>query len=258
MHSKALRACLLQPVCHADVARLDQFGLERLISPLSPFGIFLTANILVRTTRIAPMKKTESEATDAGDFHLGTLLGRRQAFGLIAARCSAADAACLREIRNQKSYKSVANNWAQFCSHHLGMSPTHANRMISYLDEFGPEYFELAQLTGIPVDAYRAIAPAVKDQALHYDGQVIALMPENAERLAAAVEKLRHAIAPEPVAPPEGERVSRIERRFAQLVAEISGLARTEPSGSTTRLRLGSALIAARERNWRPTQQEDQ
>jgi hypothetical protein len=32
------------------------------------------------------------------------------------------------------------------------------------------------------------------------------------------------------------------------LVAEISGLARTEPSGSTTRLRLGSALIAAREK----------
>lgn len=193
------------------------------------------------------MKETKPDPANAGDLHLGTLLGRRQAFGLIAARCSAADADCLREIRNQKSYKSMAKDWSEFCSQHLGMSARHANRIIGYLDEFGPAYFEMAQLTGIPVEAYRAIAPAVKDQTLHYDGQLIALLPENAERLAAAVEKLRHAAAPEAAAPQVGERVTRIERRLAQLTAEISELARSEPSGST-RTRLGSVLIAARER----------
>jgi len=180
---------------------------------------------------------------------LGILLGRRQAFSLIAGRCSAADAACLREIRNQKSYKRVATSWTEFCTKRLGMSHTQANRLIRYLDEFGPEYFELAQLTGVPVEAYRAIAPAVKDRALHYDGQAIALLPENAERLAEAVEKLRrHAAAPEPAALPVGERVSRIERRLTQLATEIRELASSEPPGSTTRMQLASVLRASREK----------
>ena len=37
----------------------------------------------------------------------------------------------------------------EFCSEHLGMSHTHANRLIGYLDEFGLAYFEMAQFTGI-------------------------------------------------------------------------------------------------------------
>ena len=177
------------------------------------------------------MKPTKPEPANAGDVHLGTLLGRRQAFSLIAARCTAADAACLREIRNQKSYKSMANDWSEFCSLHLGMSHRNANRTIAYLDEFGPEYFEIAQLTGVTVEAYRAIAPSVKDQALHYDGQAIALLPENAEKLAEAVEKLRHVAAPQPTARTGGERIARIERRLAQLAGEIRELARSKPRG---------------------------
>jgi hypothetical protein len=142
----------------------------------------------------------------------------------------------------------MARNWTEFCSKHLGMSPTHANRIIRYLEEFGPEYFELAQLTGVSVKAYRTIAPAVKDQALHYDGQAIALLPENAERLAEAVEKLRLAAAPAPGSPPAGERIIHIERRLAQVGADIRDLALSEPRGSTTRMRLASVLIAAREK----------
>jgi hypothetical protein len=194
------------------------------------------------------MEKPEDESKMPEEVQLGILLGRRQAFSLIAGRCSAADAACLREIRKQKSYKSIAKNWTEFCSQHLGMSHTQANRIIGYLDEFGPEYFELAQLTGIPVDTYRAIAPAVKDRALHYDGQVIALLPENAEKLAEAVEKLRHRGVPEPAALPADERINRIERRLAQLEAEISALARSEPRTSLTKMRLASVVIAARKK----------
>jgi hypothetical protein len=194
------------------------------------------------------MKKPASESIDPGDFRLGTLIGRRQAFGLIAARCSAADAASLREMRNGKLYQNVAADWAEFCSQHLGMSPTHANRIIRYLDEFGPEYFELAQLTGVTVEAYRAIAPSVKDQALHYDGQAIALLPENAQRLAEAVEKLRNAAPPAPSAPLAEERIDRLERRLAQLAGEIGALAASEPRGSVTRLRLASVLRASRTR----------
>src|ERR1700687_841432 len=137
------------------------------------------------------MKQSKDKPTTASDFHLGTLIGRRQAFSLIAGRCSAADADCLREIRDQKSYRNLSLGWKDFCSQHLGMSHTHANRLIGYLDDFGPAYFDLAQLTGISPDEYRAIAPAIKNQAIHYTGEVISLLPENTEKLTAAVAGLR-------------------------------------------------------------------
>jgi hypothetical protein len=105
------------------------------------------------------MKEPIDQHNSSSDLELGTLLGRRQAFSIIAGRCSAADAACLRQIRNQKSYRKLDLGWKGFCSQHLGMSHTQANRVISYLDEFGPEYFDLAQLTGISPDAPPAPLP---------------------------------------------------------------------------------------------------
>jgi hypothetical protein len=49
------------------------------------------------------MKKTGNKSTDGEGLHLGKLLGHREAFELIAARCPAADAASLRAIRDGKS-----------------------------------------------------------------------------------------------------------------------------------------------------------
>ncbi|PWU04932.1 MAG: hypothetical protein C5B51_15840 [Terriglobia bacterium] len=194
------------------------------------------------------MKKSKDEAKSGSDLHLGTLLGRRQAFSLVAARCSAADAACLREIRDQKSYRSLGIGWKEFCARHLGASHAHANRLIGYLNEFGPAYFDLAQLTGISPDEYRAIAP-VKDQAIQYDGQLIALLPENAERLAAAVTQLRRQAVPTAAAPQSSiaERVRRLEQRTSQFVREISELTHAQPKGAE-RIRLASLLIGTREK----------
>ena len=191
------------------------------------------------------MNENKPQPPSDDNFHLGQVLGRRQAFGLMAGRCSAADAACLREIRNNKSYKGRADSWSAFCAQHLGMSHRNANRLIRYLDEFGPAYFELAQLTGITVEAYRAIAPAVKDDALHFEGQAIALLPENAEKLAAAVKSLRTQPAHGPAKLTAEERLARAERRLAQFIAEIEDLSRSEPAGSGTRIQLGSLLKAA-------------
>lgn len=191
------------------------------------------------------MKQQKDEPPSGSELHLGTLLGRRQAFSLIAGRCSAADAACLRQIRDQKSYRSLKLGWKQFCSEQVGMSHTHANRLIGYLDEFGPEYFDLAQLTGISPDEYRTIAPAVKDQAIHYDGQVIALLPENTEKLTAAVSELRRAAPRTPTAAPAlstAQRLRRIERRSAQLVSEINEVTRS-PLETIEHTRLASVLI---------------
>ncbi len=166
---------------------------------------------------------------------------------MIAARCSAADAASLRAIRNEKSYRSVAKGWVEFCAQHLGMSNTHANRIIGYLEEFGPAYFEMAQFTGISPQTYRTISPAIQDNALHHDGQVIALLPENSEKLTHAVEQLRRKTAPQPAPRAATDRVAGIERRLVQLATEIGELARIEPAGET-RMRLGSVLLAASER----------
>lgn len=189
---------------------------------------------------------TTSNETSGGDFRLGTLLGRRQAFSTIAARCSAADADALRQIRNQKDYAALEPSFADFCSRRIGISATHANRLIRYLDEFGPEYFELAHLTGISPAEYRAIAPAVKDQAVHCGEKVIPLLPENAERLAAAVAELR-AAAPHPEEPSTDLNFQRLERKAGRLVEEIRTLyLNTIDAGD--RLRLVAILGAAHDR----------
>ena len=82
------------------------------------------------------------------DLTLGRLLGRREAFNLVAARCSAAEAGQLREIRATKNYLDCGD-WEEFCWKHLQMSRENANRIIRLLEELGPQYFELAQLTRI-------------------------------------------------------------------------------------------------------------
>ena len=48
----------------------------------------------------------ETVASEPGEFNLGTWLGRRQAFGLMAGKAAAADVDCLRQIRDTRMYKS--------------------------------------------------------------------------------------------------------------------------------------------------------
>lgn len=152
------------------------------------------------------------------DLTLGRLLGRREAFNIVAARCSAADAAVLREIRDRKLYLSHASDWGEFCAEHLHTSKESANRVVKNLEEFGPAYFEVAQFTRISPATYRAIAPSIRDQALHHNGEAIALIPENAEKVAAAVAELRKTAAPTPA--PE-DPVLRLEKRCGEVVAEM-------------------------------------
>ena len=47
---------------------------------------------------------------------LGIMLGQRRAFGLVAGRCSAAQAECLRKVRDEKTYLKFASSWASFAS----------------------------------------------------------------------------------------------------------------------------------------------
>jgi hypothetical protein len=170
--------------------------------------------------------KTTLPADDEGEFALGLMLGSRKAFAAVAGRCSAADAECLRRIRDEKLYLRRAATWEEFCPSHLGLSRAHANRIIHHLEEFGPDYFEIAQLTRITPEQYRAIAPAIRERNIHIDGQAIALIPENSDRVVAAVAALRQAATPA-AAPPSSaeERMTAIHRRFDQLAADYQELA---------------------------------
>jgi hypothetical protein len=122
---------------------------------------------------------------------LGKWLGRRQAFALVAGRCSAADAECIRKMRAERNYRTLAPSWSEFCKQHLGISKAWANRMIQYLEEFGPAYFLLAQVARVTPEEYRRISGSVRGQALLHAGEEIPIEAENAGRLAAAIEELR-------------------------------------------------------------------
>jgi hypothetical protein len=137
-----------------------------------------------------------------GSFDLGQWLGRRQAFGLVAGRCSAADAECIRRIREDKLYRSSASDWTEFCEKELHMSRSNADRLIRLLEKFGPEYFHISQITRIPPEQYRAIAPAVANGCVTVNGDAIPLTIENSERIAAAVSTLRQAARAEAAGPP--------------------------------------------------------
>src|SRR2546425_8653856 len=80
---------------------------------------------------------------------LGILLGQRRAFGMVAGRCSAAQAECLRKVRDEKIYLKLAPNWGEFCDRHLKVSKRTADRAIALLKKHGTLYFETAALTGI-------------------------------------------------------------------------------------------------------------
>ncbi len=108
--------------------------------------------------------------------------------------CSAAQAEGIRRLRDGKLFKQCCENWEDFCPHYLKMSRAEADRMIRLLEEFGPSYFELAQLTRVSAETYRAIQPAIRNGSLHYQGEAIEITPENSRRVAAAVAELRRAI----------------------------------------------------------------
>ena len=122
---------------------------------------------------------------------VGTWIGRHQAFGLIANKCSAADAACLREIRDNKHYRALGLTWEEFCSRHAGVDHRTADRIVERLEEFGEAYFNLSQLMPIQPSGYRDLASSVTDNTIELDGRKIPITPENAPHIIEAVRELR-------------------------------------------------------------------
>jgi len=163
-------------------------------------------------------------------FEAGTWLGRKQAFAELAGRCSAATAECLRQARDRKSYRALRMTWDEFCRERMGISRVTAEKIIGRLEEFGPQYFVLAQATGITPTEYRRISGAVRGQALLHAGEAIPINAENAPRLAAAVAELRRGqkaedgdAAAQAGARPEdlNRTLDKLERTLTAVVSEV-------------------------------------
>ena len=189
----------------------------------------------------------EITKTSSNEIEVAKMLGARHAFGLVAGRCSAADAAILRDIRDNKKFLSFAPTWDEFCEKHAQLSKSHANRLIRYLNELGPAYFTLAQLTRITPEEFRALAPSVKDNALEFRGEAIALIEENAGRLTEAVGALRQAGEPEApdARPPARSKLDRIQRTVEKSLRSLEQLARdpaARPEANIVLYRLGREI----------------
>jgi len=122
---------------------------------------------------------------------VGTWIGRHQAFGLIANKCSAADAACLREIRDNRHYRALGLTWKEFCSRHTGIDRRTADRIVERLEEFGEAYFNLSQLIPIHPSGFRELGPSVSGNTIELDGRKIPITPDHAPQIIEAVRELR-------------------------------------------------------------------
>ena len=177
------------------------------------------------------MSALPSESTELVD--LGVTLGQNFTYALVAGRSSAAQARCLQQLRAGKRYLRCSPSWESFCSTHLRICRTEADKLIHLWEEFGAGYFEVAQLTRISADTYRAIAPAIHDGVLHFNGDAIELNAENSRRVAAAVAELRSTLPPRK--PPRQlethQLLADLDKRCAAILAEFQDISRKERHG---------------------------
>ena len=137
-------------------------------------------------------------------FDLGAWAGKTQAFGIIANRGMVAQAQSLKDIRESRSFETLGLTWEQFCESHAGISRSYADKLIQRLEEFGEAFFKLTQIARVSPDFYRVIAPAITDDGIEIDGEILAFVPENAPRIRQAIRRLQERLndAQKPVDPP--------------------------------------------------------
>ncbi|HMD69835.1 MAG TPA: hypothetical protein VKF41_00745 [Bryobacteraceae bacterium] len=144
------------------------------------------------------MKKSiiRKAQADEAVLTLGKVLGQSMAFGTIAGRCSAAQAAALQQARTEKAYRSFGLTWKEFCPKHLRMSGTQADEIIRLLREFGPEYFENTESVRISPDTYRLVAPYIQEKTLRVEGETLELNSANVQKVAKCVRESQRALPP--------------------------------------------------------------
>ncbi len=64
-------------------------------------------------------------------------VGRQQGFAVIASKCSAAQAQCLKQLKDSALYEKPGLTWEEFCRRHAGLSRATGDGLIQQYDEFG-------------------------------------------------------------------------------------------------------------------------
>lgn len=136
---------------------------------------------------------------EAEQLDLGAAVGHCQAFGMMAGRCTAAQAAALKRLRDSRAYHQWEPLWRDFCRRYLHMSGARADNIIRAYEQFGDAFFEILQYARISPVSYRALQPYLKDGALEIEGERIEFTPANSDRIRNAVDTVR---ARKPKAPP--------------------------------------------------------
>src|SRR5690348_12594465 len=101
------------------------------------------------------------------------LAGQTKAYTRVAGRCTAAAAMALATVHEQKGYRILNLDWERYCTERVGISRKLADEHIRNLKEFGPVYFDLAQLTPINAPQFRLIAPSINEHGLTHAGETI-------------------------------------------------------------------------------------
>jgi len=179
-------------------------------------------------------------------FDVGTWLGRKQAFGVMAGRCSAADAECLIEIKEKELYLELEPTWEDFCANRMGISRATADRTIRQYNQLGPNFAKLNSFARIKPAEFRRIAAAINDEGISYGGETIPMEPDNLVKLAQAVEALRKESLPE-AAPVDAAAATftKAERSFQTALTEFGRL-QDMNLDLATRMKLQATLEAGR------------
>jgi hypothetical protein len=167
------------------------------------------------------MDLDQTNVTSPSD-EVGEWVGRHEAFTLIANRCLAADAECLKAIRDNGEYKKYAPSWEQFCMRKLGMSRPTADRQIECFEQFGANYRRMAEAISISPATYKLINGSVSEKGLEFRGEYIPITRENGAQLSAAVKVLRKEKQPKKAVVATAEMLG---KAIDKLTAALVGLA---------------------------------
>lgn len=123
---------------------------------------------------------------------LGAWTGKSQTLRMVASHCTAADAECLKQIKDTHAYKAMGYTWEKFCSEHLHLHRTTAEDIIRRFDEFGPVYFKLAELMHISPRTWQEVESSIirEEECVEIRGDKIPIKPEFAARLRRAIFEL--------------------------------------------------------------------
>lgn len=124
------------------------------------------------------------------------MIGRQEAFGVMASRSSAAWAETLKRLKEGKAYKYFELTWEEFCPRHLNISRQTADRTIADYKEFGEVYFSLSEVARISRDAFRAIEGSVtSDGQLDLGGELVPITKANSDRIREYLDSIHVELA---------------------------------------------------------------